>query len=148
MKPKIYLAGAIQKSADPFTWRLDFKKALENEYDVIVPGDKLDLPPNPSLAQKQKAIKYGIIIKDICDVISCQELFVKIDPAVFKGAGTLSEITFGCIYNKPMVCWFEDMGIKDTPGWVQGCLYGATMVDTLPQAIDHFKVKIDHYLKT
>lgn len=147
MKPKIYLAGAIQKSADPFTWRLELKKALGKEYDVIVPGDKLNLPPNPSLAQKQKAIKYDIIIKDVCDVISCQELFVKIDPDVLKGAGTVSEITFGCIYNKPVVCWFDGITIQDVPGWVQGCLYGADMVSSINQAVALYKGKIDQYLR-
>ena len=76
--------------------------------------------------------------KDICDVISCQELFIKIDRDVFKGAGTVSEITFGCVYNKPMVYWMDGIKMKDIPGWVQGCLCDAKKVSGIRQAIDYY----------
>ena len=40
MKPKIYLAGAIQRSKDPYTWRYKIRDGLEPNYDVIIPADK------------------------------------------------------------------------------------------------------------
>jgi hypothetical protein len=144
MKPKIYLSGAIEKSENPFKWRLEMKKGLEPDYDVIIPNE-LELPPNCSFLDRQKIIKYDIVLKDINDVISCQDFFVKIDPAVLKGAGTLSEITFATIYNKPIVCYFDDITIQDAPGWVQGCLYGATILSGVKDAIGHFRDKLGYY---
>lgn len=144
MKPKIYLSGAIEKSDSPFKWRMEMKKALEPDYDVIVPAG-LELPPNCSFVDRQKIIKYEIILRDINDVISCQEFFVKIDPAVLRGAGTISEITFATIYNKNITFLLEDVVIDNVPGWVQGCLHGQTMVNGVQEAIAHFRAKFGHY---
>lgn len=144
MRPKIYLSGAIEKSKSPFGWRLEMKESLEPNYDVIVPKN-LELPPDCSFADRQKIIKYDIVLTDVNDVISCQEFFVKIDAAVLKGAGTLSEITFATVFNKPITCWFDSMTIQDAPGWVQGCLHGADMVNGIKEATSHFKGKLAYY---
>jgi hypothetical protein len=144
MKPKIYLYGAIERSDNPFQWRQEIKSKLEPDYDVIVPTG-LELPPDCSFLDRQKVIKYDIVLKDINDVISCQEFFVKIDPAVLKGAGTLSEITFATIYNKPITCWFDGISIQDAPGWIQGCLYDTSVVSGIKEAIGHLNGKLPHY---
>ena len=145
MKPKIYLAGAIQRSKDPYTWRFKIRDGLESDYDVIIPEDKLDLPPKFSLEDRQKAIYNDIIFRDIDYTVFCKEFFVKLDPDVFKGAGTVGEITFACYIHKPITCWFDGMTAQDVPGWVLGCLYGATMVGSAEEAIAHFRGKLGHY---
>jgi nucleoside 2-deoxyribosyltransferase len=137
MKPSIYLSGAIEKSKDPFNWRNEVKESLLQYYDVIIP-DKIKVPKKCSFLYKQKVIN-NIVIRDINNLIRCEHFLVKIDSAVLKGAGTLSEITFAAIYNKPIVCYFDDITIQDVPGWIQGCLYDATILNGVKDAIKYFK---------
>ena len=138
-KPTIYLSGAVQRSKDPWTWRLALQNALKDRYDVIIPKDKIDVPANSTLADKQRVIKESIIMKDIHDVLGCAEFFVKIDPDVFKGAGTVSEITFAAYFNKHITYMLDDVKFQDIPNWVQGCLYNAMRVKNISDAIKYYK---------
>jgi predicted transcriptional regulator len=140
-KPTLYLSGAVQRAKDPWTWRFALRDALSKEYDVIIPEDKLDLPSNATMHQKQQLIKNDIVIKDVKDVVDCSEFFVKIDPDVFKGAGTVSEVTFAAYFNKPMVYVLDKIKLKKLPNWVQGCLFNALLVKDIDQAIKHFLAK-------
>ena len=106
---------------------------------IRIPEDKIDVPANSTLADKQRVIKESIVMKDIHDVLGCVEFFVKIDPDVFKGAGTVSEITFAAYFNKRITYMLDDVKFQDIPNWVQGCLYGAMRVKNISDAIKYYK---------
>ena len=70
------------------------------------------------------------------DVTTSRYFFVKIDKAVFKGAGTISEITTAAWMGKDLVVLLEGVKLTDIPEWTLGCLAGATFVDSIDEAIN------------
>lgn len=142
IKPKIYLSGAIQRAEDPWTWRFAMRNSLQQHYDIIIPEDKIEFPPKATFEDRQIIIKHNIILKDIHDVLDCNEFFVKLDPYVFKSAGTVAEITFAAYFRKPITYILDDIAMDDMPGWIHGCLSDADCMPDIKAAIQHFRDKI------
>ena len=141
-KRSVYTSGAIEASPDPDSWRKKMYRALHKQYKVIIP-DTLDCPFNKDDEEYPQWVKDNFIMPDMHDVATSQEFFVLLDKAVFKGAGTVSEMTLACWLGKDIVYMIaDDIQRSEMPGWALGCLTGATQVDSIDDAIKYYKDKI------
>jgi hypothetical protein len=136
---KIYLSGAIEYSADAYSWRQQIYNELSSLYKVIIP--KAADIPHPKTDNKYKDFTYKyFVLPDIKHILKSEYMFVKIDKAVLCGAGTISELTFACFYKKQIVYILSDgLQEKDLPGWLLGCLHKAFKVHTITEAIEYYK---------
>jgi hypothetical protein len=139
-KPAIYLSGSIEYSKSHKAWRSKIYKALHRTYKVIIP-DKIDCPfdkPDPEFGHW---VHDNTVMKDMVNVATSQYFFVKIDKAVLKGAGTISEITTAAWLGKDMVVMFDGVKKEKLPSWMIGCLAPAQEIESIEEAIDVYKEK-------
>jgi hypothetical protein len=137
-KENIYLSGSIEFSLDAFSWRNELEQALSEKYNVIIPIAKDTKISKYSPKYKEWVYKY-FIRPDIDDVIESKYFFVKIDKAVLRGAGTISETTVAAYYNKNIVYWITNC-LKETelPGWLLGSLHRGTKVKSIGEAVRYY----------
>ena len=138
MKASIYLSGSIEYSKNHKAWRNKFYKALHRTYNVIIP-DKIDCPFDKVDPEYGKWVHDNTVMKDMVNVATSQYFFVKVDKAVLKGAGTISEITTAAWLGKSMVVMFDGVKREDLPSWMLGCLATAQIVESIDEAIEVYK---------
>jgi hypothetical protein len=144
-KENIYLSGSIEFSLDAFSWRNELEQALLHKYNVIIPIAKAVTTSKYSKKYKEYVYKY-FVRPDIDDVIKSKYLFVKIDKAVLRGAGTISEVCFASYFKKNIVYWITDnLKEPDLPGWLLGCLHRGTKVKSIEEAVRYYNKE---YAKT
>ena len=136
-KPAIYLSGSIEHSKNYQTWRKKMYKVLRGYYKVIIP-EKADCPFDKTDFEFKTWIHDNTVMKDMINVITSRHFFVKIDKAVLKGAGTISEITTASWQDKQMVVMLDGVKEQDLPTWMLGCLAGAVFVDSIDKAIEFY----------
>ena len=139
-KAAIYLSGSIEYSKSHRLWRKKMHKALHRKFRVIIP-EKADCPFDKTDTEFQEWILNNIVMKDMVNVVTSQYFFVKIDKAVLKGAGTISEITTACWLGKHMLVMMDGVKTASLPSWTLGCLAGAEFVDSIDDAIEVYKEK-------
>jgi len=137
-KPGLYLSGSIEYNKDPNSWRIKMMRALHFRYNVIIPYAK-SCPYDKTEPEYKLWIKQEFIVPDMIGVVTSQYVFVKFDPAVFKGAGVVSELTTACWTGKHIVYLLDQIEEKDIPGWTLGCLTGAIKINTIEDAIELYK---------
>jgi hypothetical protein len=137
-KPTLYESGSMEFSKDPNTWRNKMYAELCDLYDVIVPIAKF-CPYNKSNILYREWIKKEFVIPDMEYVLKCDHFFVKLDKAVARGSGTYGELTLAAYLNKPIVYMLDNIKIEDLPGWSIGCLYNATEVANIDEAVKYYK---------
>jgi len=137
-KSAIYLSGSIEYSKTHKKWREKMYKGLHRLFRVIIP-EKADCPFDKSDPEFQVFIHENIVMKDMINVITARYFFVKIDKAVLKGAGTISEITTASWQDKHMVVMLDGLKTQDLPTWMLGCIAGAEFVDSIDEAIELYK---------
>ena len=140
-KPGLYLSGAIEASKDPNSWREKLYKALYRKYKVIIPVAKTKCPFDKQDPEFAEWIMTKFILPDMIDVTTSRYFFAKIDKAVFKGAGTISEITTAAWMGKDMIILLDKIKLSDIPEWTVGCFANATFVDSIDEAIEVYKEK-------
>jgi len=140
-KNSVYLSGSIEASSDPITWRKQMYRALHKHYNVIIP-DPMDCPFQKTDDEYPEWVRQNFIMPDMHDVATSRYTFVLLDPAVFKGAGTISEIALACWLGKEIVYMLEGVEKKDMPGWALGCLANAIEVKSIDEAIEYYKKKV------
>jgi len=137
-KPKLYLSGIVEYAKDPRSWRNDFYDALHKDYKVFIPVSAQ--PPYAKTDPEYKTwIKERFVMPDMIEVATSGYVFVKFDPAVFKGAGTISEVTTAAWMGKHIVYWCDGIKEEKMPGWTLGCLADAIKVNSINAAIDLYK---------
>ena len=136
-KPSIYLSGSIEFSKTYKEWRNAFYKALHRKYKVIIP-DKANCPFDKSDLEYREWMRENIVMRDMVNVATSQYFFAKIDKAVLKGAGTISEITTACWLGKHMIVMMDGIKITSLPSWMLGCLAGVEFVDSIEEAINRY----------
>ena len=139
-KPALYLSGSIEHSKTHKIWRKKIHKSLHRKYRVIIP-DKADCPFEKDEPEYKEWMSNNIVMKDMINVVTSQYFFVKIDKAVLKGAGTISEITTAHWMSKDMVVMLDGLKLTSLPSWMLGCLAGAEFVDSVDEAIELYKEK-------
>lgn len=123
---------------DAYTWRERLAKGIRTKYNVIIPEAK-DPKMKKSHPNYRRWVYELYIRPDISDVLRSKYLFVKIDKAVLRGAGTISEVCFAAYYRKNIVYMLTDgLKEKDLPGWMLGCLVKATKVKTIKEAVEYY----------
>ena len=137
-KPAIYLSGSIDYQKNHKKWREKIYKALHRKYKVIIP-DKANCPFEKTDIEFREWIRSNTVMKDMVNVATSQYFFVKIDKAVLRGAGTISEITTACWLGKDMVVLIDGVRVSALPTWMLGCLAGAEFVDSIDEAIELYK---------
>jgi len=139
-KPSIYLSGSIEYSKNHRAWRNKMHKNLYRKYRVIIP-EKADCPFDKTDPEFKEWILYNTVMKDMVNVATSQYFFVKIDKAVLKGAGTISEITTAAWLGKDIVVMLDGLKYHVLPTWMLGCLAGAEFVESIDEAIEIYKEK-------
>lgn len=139
-KHSLYLSGSIEKSDDPNTWRKKMYKALHKKLKVIIP-DKASIPFDKTDPEYKTWMKIKFVMPDMISVSTSKYFFVKIDPAVFSGAGTISEVTNAAWLGKDIVYFLDGVKETDIPSWMLGCLDGATSVNSIDEAIELYLKK-------
>jgi len=137
-KPAIYLSGSIEYSKTYKEWRNKFYKALHRKFKVIIP-EKANCPFEKTDLEFREWIRNNTVNKDMVNVATSQYFFVKIDKAVLKGAGTISEITTACWLGKHMVALLDGVKAHTLPTWMLGCLAGTEFVGSIEEAIDLYQ---------
>lgn len=133
----IYLSGAIEYAADANSWRNKMYKELSNFYDVIIPNS--NCPYEKTDKEYRSYIKQNFIVPDMISVTISEYFFVKLDPGVFKGAGTISELTTACWMGKHIAYFLDGIKEEEIPGWTLGCLHNAQQVISIDSAIEMYK---------
>jgi hypothetical protein len=139
-KPGLYTSGAIEASSDPLSWRKKMYKELHKKYNVIIP-DPMMPPFSKTDEEYPEWVRQNFIMPDMHDVATSRYLFVLLDKAVFKGAGTISEVSLACWLGKEIVYVLDGIMKKDLPGWVLGCLADAVQLQSIDDAIEYYKIK-------
>lgn len=139
-KPAIYLSGSIEHSLKHNIWRKQMHKGLHRKYKVIIP-DKADCPYEKDEPEYGEWMSANIVMRDMINVVTSQYFFVKIDRAVLKGAGTISEITTAHWMSKDMIVMLDGIRLSSLPSWMLGCLAGAQFVDSIEEAVEVYKQK-------
>lgn len=134
-KHSLYLSGSIEKSDDPDTWRKKMYKSLHKKLRVIIPK-KAEVPFDKTDPEYKTYMKQNFVMPDMISVSTSKYFFVKIDCAVLKGAGTISEITTAAWLGKDMIAFLDGVKEDDLPSWMLGCLDGATFVNSIDEAIE------------
>ena len=137
-RPQIYLSGSIEYQKKHHAWRKRMYKALHRKYRVIIP-EKADCPFDKGEPEYRSWIHDNTVMKDMINVATAHYFFVKLDKAVFKGAGTISEITTAAWMGKDMIVMLDDIKETSMPTWTLGCLDGAVFVDSIEEAIELYK---------
>lgn len=139
-KPGLYLSGSIEFSKDAESWRKYMYRKLHYWYNVIIPVEAQ--PPFEKTDPEYAAfIKKNFVIPDMIDVTTSKYFFVKLDKAVFKGAGTQGEITSACFMGKHIIAYLDGIKLEKIPGWIIGCLDDATFVDSIDEAIELYRIE-------
>ena len=137
-KPSIYLSGSIEFSKDPDSWRKKMNRALCHTYNVIIP-DTMEPPFEKTDEDYRAWTRDNFILPDMTVVATSQYFFVKLDKGVFKGAGTISELTLASWLGKDIIVLIDGVKMEDIPGWTIGCLAGATFVNNVEEGIDIYR---------
>jgi len=140
-RPAIYTSGSIEHNKNHGVWRKKMYRALHKQYNIIIP-DALPCPFDKEDEEYPQWIKQKYIMPDMHDVATSRYFIVLLDPAVFKGAGTISELSLACWLGKEIVYVLNDLEKDDIPGWAIGCLAGAVELDSIESAIKYYKNKI------
>lgn len=136
-KPGLYLSGSIEYSKNYKRWREKMYKNLHRYYKVIIP-EKAHCPFDKSDPEFKFWIRENTILKDMINVSIAQYFFVKIDRAVLKGAGTISEITTSAWLGKNMLVMLDGLQEENLPTWMLGCLANAEFVKSIDEAIEYY----------
>ena len=144
-KPGLYLSGSMEYSKNYKRWREKMYKNLHHFYKVIIP-DKAECPFDKSDLEFKHWMKEKIVVKDMIDVSTSQYFFVKIDKAVLKGAGTISEITNAAWLGKNMLVMLDGIREDHLPSWMLGCLANAEFVNSIDEAIGVYRAKAQEKL--
>jgi len=137
-KDGIYLSGSIEKNTKHGVWRQKVYKALHRLYKIIIP-DKAECPFEKTDPEFKEWVYERTVKKDMVDLFTSKYILVKIDHAVFDGAGTISEITLAAQFGKEVVYWLDGIDESEIPLWTLGCLAGAHQVEDEDEAIEYFK---------
>jgi hypothetical protein len=133
-KPGLYLSGSIEYSKNYKGWRNKMFKNLHSLYKVIIP-EKANCPFDKTDPEFKAWIKENTVLRDMINVSTSQFFFVKIDKAVLKGAGTISEITTASWLGKNMLVLLDGLKEEQLPTWMLGCLANADFVNSIDEAI-------------
>ena len=101
-KAGIYTSGSIEYNTNHGVWRKEMYKALHKQYNVIIP-DSFPCPFDKKDDEYPEWIKRKFIMPDMHDVATSRYFVVLLDPAVFKGAGTVSVLSLACWLGKEIV---------------------------------------------
>jgi hypothetical protein len=137
-KPGIYLSGSIEFNRDPDSWRKKMNRGLCQTYEVIIP-DTMHPPFDKTDPEYYKWTRDNFILPDMAAVAGAPYFFVKLDKGVFKGAGTISELSLASWLGKDIVYWVDGIKDSDIPGWTLGCLTGGTRVNNVEEAIEVYR---------
>jgi len=137
-KPGLYLSGSIEYSKDYKGWRNKMFKALHSYYKVIIP-ERANCPFDAADPEFKAWIKENTVMRDMINVSTSQFFFVKIDRAVLKGAGTISEITTAAWLGKNMLVLLDGLTEEKLPTWMLGCLANADFVNSIDEAIGVYR---------
>jgi hypothetical protein len=138
MKNSIYTSGSMEYNDKCLVWRKEMNRKLHYWYKIIIP-DPTPCPFDKEDEEYSKWVREHFIMPDMHDVATSRHFFVLLDPAVFKGAGTISELSLACWLGKEIVYMLDGIEKKDIPGWVIGCLTGAKQVSSIEEAIEYYK---------
>ena len=144
MKPAIYTSGSMEFNKKCFVWRKKMNRALHHWYKIIIP-DAIDCPFEKEDKEYSSWIKDFYIMPDMQSVATSRHFFVLLDQAVFKGAGTISELSLACWLGKEIVAVFDGITPKKIPSWIVGCLTGATVFKSVDEAISYYKEKAKNH---
>jgi hypothetical protein len=137
-RPALYLSGSIEHQKNHKVWRNQIYKALHRNFKVIIP-DKAISPFEKTDVEFKEWMRDNFVMKDMINVATSQYFFVKIDNAVLKGAGTISEITTASWLGKHMVYILDGVKEQSLPSWMLGCLAIAEQVNSIEEAIEVYK---------
>ena len=139
-KPSLYLSGSIEQNKKHGVWRQKVYKALHRKYKIIIP-EKSECPFDKNEPEFKEWVYERTVKKDMVDLFTAKYIFVKVDPQVFGGAGTISEITMAAQFGKDIVYMLDGIKEEDIPLWTLGCLAGATEVESIEEAIEYYREK-------
>jgi len=119
-------------------------KELHKYYNVIIPDKASSSCPFEKTDPEFKTwMKEKFIMPDMVNVATSQYFFVKVDKAVFDGAGTLSEISTAAWLSKNIMVFIDKIKEKNIPSWTLGCLDNAEIVNSIDEAIQKYLSKIE-----
>lgn len=140
-KPAIYTSGSIEFNKNHDMWRKKMYRALHKYYNVIIP-DSIPCPFDKEDEEYPDWIRQKFIMPDMHDVATSRYFIVLLDPAVFKGAGTIAEFSLACWLGKEIVYVLDGIEKNEMPGWALGCLADAVELDSIEAAIKYYKDKV------
>jgi hypothetical protein len=138
IRDSLYTSGSMEYNKDPETWRERMQNALKHKVHVINPKI-MEIPFNKDEDNYRDFVYRNFVMPDLSDVARCKYFFIKIDKAVFKGAGTISELSLAAWMNKHIVAMFDDIEMHECPGWLLGCLSNAYFVKDVEDGIAYYK---------
>jgi len=138
--PNIYTSGSIEFNSNHGIWRKKMYRVLHKQYNIIIP-DSIPCPFDKQDDEYPEWIKEKYIMPDMHDVATSRYFIVLLDSAVFKGAGTISELSLACWLGKEIVYILDGISKNDMPGWAIGCLAGAIELKSIDEAIEYYKNK-------
>ena len=144
-KMSLYTSGSIEYAGDPFWWRNILRKSLGRRYNVIIPMS-MKSEYSKEDPRYRTWVKETFVIPDMNCVRDCEHFFIQICETTFKGMGTPSELSLAAWLGKPIVAWIDNVNLGTIPGWTLGCLDGATLVSSLDEAVEHYKM-LDNNVK-
>ena len=128
----------MEYNKDPTTWRQKMYEALRYKYHVIIPW-MCEPPFKKGESKYSKWVYHNFVVPDLSDVTRSQYFFIRIDPGVLKGAGTISELSLAAFLNRHIVAVIDRVERKNLPGWMLGCLVKAHFVLNINSAIEYYK---------
>jgi hypothetical protein len=134
----LYTSGSIEFNKDPNTWREHMRNELKHKFHVIIPW-AASPPAAKGTPEYNEWIHRNFVMPDMSDVARSRFFFIRIDEGVLKGAGTISELSLAAWFNRYIVAFLDGVKIGELPGWMCGCLNTARFVNSIEEAIEHFK---------
>lgn len=136
VKKSIYLSGPIEFTDNAYVWRNHMYRELHEYYDIIIP-DLIPCPFTKGDSEYGAWVKKHFILPDMKDVAVCNNFFVYIDH--IYSSGTYGELSLAAWLGKDIVCLLDGVQLSSLPQWIIGCLCGSTYVNSIDDAIQHYK---------
>lgn len=134
----LYLSGSMEYNNKCDIWRDKMYLALRHKFHVIRPWNA-NIRYGKGSPEYSKFVYHNLVMPDLSDVSRSRFFFIKIDPAVFKGAGTISELSLAAFYNRQILAFIDGVKKEEMPGWMLGCLARANFATSIDQAIEYYK---------
>ena len=136
VKKSIYLSGPIEFTDNAYAWRNHMYRDLHDDFDIIIP-DLIPCPFSKGDEGYGAWVKKHFILPDMKDVAVSNHFFVYIDHVY--SSGTYGELSLASWLGKDIVCFLDGVELKSLPQWIIGCLSGSIYVDSIDEAIKHYK---------